>query len=102
MEDCKPMATPMIANLKKVVTSDSELVDPGIYKQLIGSLMYLVNTMPYICFVLNTLIQFTVELRQVHWIIKKHVLMYLRGKMEYGLRYLEGDGVELQGYTNSN
>jgi hypothetical protein len=32
MEDCKPMATPMITNLKKVITSDSELVDPRIYR----------------------------------------------------------------------
>jgi hypothetical protein len=40
-----------------------------------------------------------VELRQVHWIATKHVLRYLRGTMEYGLRYLGGDGVELQGYT---
>jgi hypothetical protein len=46
MEDCRPMATPMVTNLKKVITSDSELVDPRIYRQLIGSLMYLVNTRP--------------------------------------------------------
>jgi hypothetical protein len=32
----------------------------------------------------------------------KHVLRYLRGTMEYGLRYLGGDGVELQGYTDSD
>ena len=38
------MVTPMVTNLKKVVTSDSELVDPRIYRKLIGSLMYLVNT----------------------------------------------------------
>jgi hypothetical protein len=44
MEDCRPMATPMVTNMKEVVTSDSKLVDPRIYKQLIGPLMYLVNT----------------------------------------------------------
>jgi hypothetical protein len=43
-----------------------------------------------------------VEPRQVHWIAVKHVLRYLRGTMEYGLRYLGGDGVELQGYTDSD
>jgi hypothetical protein len=64
MEDCRPMATPMITNLKKVVTSDSELVDPRLYRQLIGSLMYLVNTRPDICFVVNTLSQFMVEPRK--------------------------------------
>jgi hypothetical protein len=46
MGDCKPMTTPMITNLKKLSASDSELVDPTLYRQLIGSLMYLVNTRP--------------------------------------------------------
>jgi hypothetical protein len=50
MEDCRPMATSMVTNLKKVITSDSELVDPKIYMQLIGSLMYLVNTKPIYLF----------------------------------------------------
>jgi hypothetical protein len=36
----------------------------------------------------------------VHCIAAKHVLKYLRGTMEYVLRYIGGDGVELQGYTN--
>jgi hypothetical protein len=91
MEYCKPMATPMITNLKRVTTSESELVDPTLYRQLIGSLMYLVNSRPNICFVVNTLSQFMVELRQEHWVATKHVLKYLRGMVEYGLRYL-GDG----------
>ena len=55
MEDCKPMPTPMITNLKKIDTSCSNLVDPRICKWLVGSLMYLVNTRPNICFVVNTL-----------------------------------------------
>jgi hypothetical protein len=44
MEDCRPMSTPMVTNWKKLSTSDSQLVDATGYKQLIGSLMYLVNT----------------------------------------------------------
>jgi hypothetical protein len=43
MEVCKPMATPMVSNLK-VTTLDLELVDPMLHMQLIGSLMNLVNT----------------------------------------------------------
>jgi hypothetical protein len=78
MEECKPIAMPMVTNLKKVITSDSELVDPKIYRKLIGSLMYLVHTRTDIFFVVNTLIQFMVELKQVHWIATKHVLRYLR------------------------
>jgi hypothetical protein len=56
MEDCRSMATPMVTNMNKIVTSYLELVDPRIYMKLIGSLMYLVNTGIDICFIVNTLI----------------------------------------------
>jgi hypothetical protein len=46
MMDCKPLATPMAPNLKLHADLDSDLVDPSMYRQLIGSLMYLVNTRP--------------------------------------------------------
>eukprot|EP00253_Pinus_taeda_P025819 PITA_25819 len=61
MENCRPMSTPMITNWKKLHASDSELVDPTLYRQLIGSLMYLVNTRPDICFAVNTMSQFMCE-----------------------------------------
>jgi hypothetical protein len=54
MGDRRPMATPMITNWKKIHASESQLVDSTLYRQLIGSLMYLVNTRKDICFVVNT------------------------------------------------
>jgi hypothetical protein len=41
MMDFKSMSTPMVNNLKKLHDSDtgSDLVDPTMYRQLIGSLM---------------------------------------------------------------
>jgi hypothetical protein len=55
MTNCKPMVTPMVMNLKTLnkTSSDSGEIDPHIYKQLIGSLMYLVNTIPDICYVVS-------------------------------------------------
>ena len=55
MEDCRPMTTPMITNWKKLHASESQLVDSTLYRQLIESLMYLVNTRLDICFAVNTL-----------------------------------------------
>jgi hypothetical protein len=66
MEDCRPMTTPMITNWKNFHASKSQLVDSTLYHQLIESLMYLVNTRPDICFVVNTLSQCMVEPRRVH------------------------------------
>jgi hypothetical protein len=55
MEESKPMATLMVTNLRKIDSSNLELAGPRQYQQLIGLLMYLVNTRPDICFVINTL-----------------------------------------------
>jgi len=74
MMDCKSMPTPMVANLKIFSDTSSDLVDATIYRQMIGSLMYLTNTRTDICFVVNTLSQYMVEPRRVHWIAAKHVL----------------------------
>jgi hypothetical protein len=102
MMDCKSMATPMMTNLKLLSDSSSDLVDPTMYIQLIGSLMYLVNTMPNICFAVNALSQYMVEPRHVHWIAVKHVLKYLRGTIGYRLRYVSDGEMKLQGYTDSD
>jgi hypothetical protein len=60
------MLTPMVTNWKNLGDFDYELVDSMRYHQLIGSLMYLVNIRPNICFFVNTLIQYMVEPRSVN------------------------------------
>ena len=98
------MTTPMITNWKKIDASgdksgDKE-VDPTLYIQLIGSLMYLGNTRLDICFIVNTLIQFMVEPKRVHWAAARHILIYVRGTFGYGLKYTRGDDVRLSGFTD--
>eukprot|EP00253_Pinus_taeda_P002237 PITA_02237 len=66
MQDCRPMAAPMITNWKKIDASEDKEVDPTLYRKLIGSLMYLVNTRPNICYVVNNLSQFMVEPKRAH------------------------------------
>jgi hypothetical protein len=56
----------------------------------------------HVCFAMNTLSQFMVEPRKEHWVATKHVLKYLRGIVEYGLRYLGNVEVKMQGYSNSD
>jgi hypothetical protein len=60
MLNCNPMATPMVMKLKKLSVSsfDSDEIDPNLYRNMIGSLMYLVNARPYICYTVSVLSQF--------------------------------------------
>ena len=60
MMDCKSMSTPMVTNLNKLHDYDigSNLVDPTMYRQLIGSLMYMIQTRPNICYAVTAMIPF--------------------------------------------
>ena len=87
MMDCKAVTTPMASNMKLLSDASSETVDATMYRQMIRSLMYLTNTRPEICFVVNTLSQFLTDPRNVHLIAAKHILRYLRGTVDYGLKY---------------
>jgi hypothetical protein len=81
--ECKSMITPMEVKLKLLVDTSSELIDATLYRQIIGSLMYLTNTRPYICFVVNS--QFLVEPKHVYLVVAKHVIRYLKGTLDYGV-----------------
>ena len=73
MMDYKAMTTPMESNLKLLSNASLESFDTTMYRQIIRSLMYLTNTRKNICFAVNTLSQFLMDLRHVHLIAAKHI-----------------------------
>jgi hypothetical protein len=51
---------------------------------------------------MNTLSQFQVEPRHEHWTTAKHVPRYIRGTLNYGLRYTTSSDIQLHGFTDSD
>ena len=102
MLECKAMVTPMASNLNLLCDASSEIVYATMYRQMIGSLMYPMNTRPNICFVVNTLSQFLIDPKHVHLITTKHVLRYLKGTVEYRLKYDMNQKINLHGYVASD
>jgi hypothetical protein len=100
MLELNSMKTPMETKMKLLVDTLSDLIDAMLYRQIIGSLMYLKNTRPNICFVMNTLSHFLVEPRHVHLVVAKLVMRYLKGTLDYGLSYDEDHNFTLSGYTD--
>jgi hypothetical protein len=98
MLECKSMNTPMEAKLKILVDTSSKLIDATLYRQIIGSLMYLTNTRLDICFSVNTLSQFLVEPINVHLVAAKHVMRYLKGTLDCALIYDGDHDFTLSGY----
>ena len=60
---------------------------------MIGSLMYLMNTRLDICFAVNTL-------RHIHLMVAKHAVRYVKGTVEYELKYEVSQNINLEGYVD--
>ena len=84
----------MALNMKLLSDSSSEMVDATMYHLMIFSLMYLTNTRPDIFFTVNTL-------RHVHLMVAKHAVRYLKGTVDYGLKYEVNRKINLEGYVDS-
>ena len=64
--------------------------------------MYLTNASLDICFSVNTLSQYMVNPKHIHLVGAKHVMRYLKGTLDYGLRYSSYGDINLHGLTNSD
>ena len=91
----------MESNMKLLSDTSSNSVDAMMYHHMIVSLMYLTNMRPDICFAVNNLIHFLMDLRHVHLIVAKHVLRYLKVTVDYGLKYDVNQKINLHGYVDS-
>ena len=77
------------------------MVDVMMYHQMIYSLMFPMNTRPNTCFDVNELRQFVTDPRHAH-LVEKHVVRYLRGTIDYGLKYKADQKTNLEGYVDSD
>ena len=98
---CKAMATPMASNLKLLSVASSESVDATMYRWMVCSFMSLTDTRLDIFFAVNTLSQFLTDPRHVHLISVKHILRYLKGTVDYGLKYDVNQKINLHNYVDS-
>lgn len=100
MVSCKPMETPLAPSWMKENATSGEEVDDTIYHQLVGIMMYLVNTWLDMCYAVNRLSQVMVRLIKLYWKEAKHILWHLRRITQYILWYRQIEGVKLCGFTN--
>ncbi|KAK3737083.1 hypothetical protein RRG08_016389 [Elysia crispata] len=101
MSDCKPRGTPCE---QKLEWSECEPFDSKRYREIVGSLIYLMMcTRREISWVVTRLSQFLSKPLQCHWITLKHVLRYLKGTAHYDLCYRKCEkGLRITGYTDSD
>ena len=102
MENCKPIATPMLSQIEPYELSDVSF-DPTMYRRAVGSLMYLmVGTRPDIAFVVGRLSQYMQNPTQALWSRVKRVLRYIRGTQNKGIEYRATDNDLPCGYSDAD
>ena len=77
-------------------------MDATLYKQIVGSLMYLTATRLDFMFVVSLISRFMACLTQQHFTAAKRVLRYLKGTVNYGVFYKRGGVSDLIGFTDSD
>ncbi|KAK9074991.1 hypothetical protein SSX86_003310 [Deinandra increscens subsp. villosa] len=102
MERCNPSQYPMEHRLSLTKEGEGAAVDPTYYRQLIGSLRYLVHTQPDLCYSVGVVSRFMEAPKESHLAAVKHILRYIKGTIFNGLKYGAGGDGKLVGYSDSS
>ncbi|KAL6332559.1 hypothetical protein AAG906_008979 [Vitis piasezkii] len=79
MEDCKSLCTPLAQNEQFSKDDGAEKVDEGLYRSIIGCLMYLIATRPDIICLVSLLSRYMHCASELHYKVAKRVLRYVKG-----------------------
>ena len=92
MENCKPRSTPCEINSHKVSEENSVPTDNRLYREIIGSLVYIMTaTRPHLCYSATKLSQYLSAPTMSHINAAKHVLRYLKSTANRSLIFRKAD-----------
>ena len=91
MEDCKASPCPFLSSIRLKEGGSTPLVDNTLYKQLIGSLLYLTHLRPNISYVVSAAARYMQETHEMHWKEINRILHYVQGVIDYGIHYDAGE-----------
>ena len=97
LEGCKPISILLSIGEKLKKVDESELADKGLYRKIVGSLLYLTTTRPDLMYVASLLSQFMNSPTKMHMGAIKRVLRYVQGTLSYGIEYVRDQSATLIG-----
>ncbi|XP_026442778.1 uncharacterized protein LOC113342441 [Papaver somniferum] len=102
MLECKPCDTPVVKESRASIHNGVLLENPAEYRTLVGSLQYLTMTRPDIAFGFNYVSQFMHAPTDIHFLLVKRILRYLKGTIGLGLTLRKGDLSSVKAYIDSD
>ncbi|XP_059668952.1 secreted RxLR effector protein 161-like [Cornus florida] len=100
MKDSKHVQTPISTSSKLDRDSDPNKVDPFLYRNIIGSLLYLATNRPNISFSVGVCARYQADPREQHVLTVKCIIRYVNSTLNYELRYSSEFNSEIKGYTD--
>jgi hypothetical protein len=74
MTECKSSPSPFLSKIKLEDGGETPLVESTLYRQLVGSLLYLTHSRPNLSYIVGTVSSFMQEPHEIHWKVAKHIL----------------------------
>ncbi|KAE8704478.1 hypothetical protein F3Y22_tig00110450pilonHSYRG00264 [Hibiscus syriacus] len=98
MLECKSTSTPMEPNIKMCAHEVKDLEDATMYRQLVGSLIYLTLTRPDISYAVGVMSRYMQNPKKPHLEAVRRILRYVKNTIDYGLLYKKGEDCKLVSY----
>jgi hypothetical protein len=102
LDDCKPVSIPLATGEKLKKVDESELADEGLYRRIVGSLLYLTATRPDLMYAASLLSRFMTGPTKIHMGAEKRILRYMQGTLSYGIEYVRDQSVTLIGFCDAD
>lgn len=102
LDSTKHMNTPMSTTLKLSRESSGKSVDPSLYRRMIGSLLYLTATRPYIAFSVGAYARYRSDRKEIHLKAVKRIIRYISGTLKYSLWYPYDSSTCIAGYSDAD
>lgn len=102
MLNCKMAAIPINLSEKLQFKDGIEKANASFFRSLIGALIYLTHTRPYIVFSVGVVSRFMHSLAKHHLGAPKRVLLYIARTIDGGIWYSNMSNFKLNGFTDSD
>ncbi|KAF5938221.1 hypothetical protein HYC85_025727 [Camellia sinensis] len=102
MLECKLISTPMEQNAKMCAHEGKDLNDATMYRQVVGSLLYLTLTRPDISYAVGVMSQYMQNPKKPHLDAVRRILRYVKDTIDCGLLYKKGGDCKLVGYCDAD
>eukprot|EP00253_Pinus_taeda_P031888 PITA_31888 len=102
MTNYKPAPTPFLSGVHLEDGGDTPLVESTLYRQLVGSLLYLTHSRQNLSYVVGVISRYMQGPHELHWNAAKHILQYVQDTITFGIHYAAGTALNLLGFTDSD